>query len=70
MVNLFSEGMNNHTKCISGLPKGTKFVYAIPDTTYGVWMIVEHESFDLLNEGDMIPVHNRVEMEKVECDRH
>ena len=39
-----------------GLPEGTKFAYAIPDMTYGIWMVVEHESFPELKDGEIIPV--------------
>lgn len=50
------QNQESHIKCISGLPEGTKFCYSIPDTLYGIWIVVEHESFPLLKEGEIIPI--------------
>ena len=65
LVSLMQEGNIIHAKCIKGLPEGTRFAYAIPDTVHGIWIVVEHESFDLLKDCDIIPEHPRPELERL-----
>ncbi len=55
-VDFCTAGFETHVKCVQGLPEGTRFAYAIPETAYGIWIIVEHESFPLLNDGELIPI--------------
>lgn len=52
---LATENNEIHAKCVNGLPKGTRFRYVIPEPYYGVAMVVEHESFPELKDGDEIP---------------
>lgn len=65
LVNIFTLGQTSLVKCIKGLPEGTRFAYAIPDTHYGIWMVVSHSSFDELKDGDLIPEFPHPEMETV-----
>lgn len=70
LTNLSVEGQESHAKCIKGLPEGTKFVYAIPEPANGIWMVVEHESFPELKDGDIIPeFESPIMFIKVESDR-
>lgn len=61
------EGHEVHAKCVKGLPEGTVFKYAIPDAAYGISMVVEHESFAELKDGDLIPIFERPLMENLPC---
>ncbi len=58
-INIFCERFNAHIRCVSGLPEGTRFAYAVPTQPedYGCWIVVEHESFDLIPDGGLIPEH-------------
>jgi len=52
--------VENHeslVRCVKGLPEGTRFAYSIPDVHHGIWLIVEHPSFELLTDGQEIPDH-------------
>ena len=51
---------------VQGLPQGTKFCYIIPDTIYGAWMVVEHESFEELKDGDIIPDFGDIIINRIE----
>lgn len=55
-----------HSKCIKGLPEGARFLYSIPESTYGIWFVVEHESFDALEDGQIIPIHPMPEFERID----
>jgi hypothetical protein len=66
LVALLTEGRNPETWTINGLPEGTKFAYAFPaEDTYGIWIVVEHPSFELLSEGVVIPEHQKILHERV-----
>jgi len=65
LVRIFTTGIERTVKCIRGLPDGTKFCYSIPDTNYGIWLVVEHASFEELKDGDLIPEFPHPEMEAV-----
>ena len=54
-IELFTEGNIIHAECVLGFPKGTKFVYSFTDQYRGIYIIIEHESFSLLEDGDEIP---------------
>lgn len=56
MTMMFTNGVLPHAKVTNGLPEGTRFAYSIPDTDYGVWIVVEHHSFPELKDGDVIPI--------------
>ena len=59
LVRMMEEGRQSHVRCINGLPSGTRFVEAriAWDQPPQVLLLVEHESFDRLREGDVIPLH-------------
>lgn len=65
IVDMLTYGSIFYCRCIEGLPVGTKFVYAIPDTMYGIWIVVEHESFDELKQGQIIPEYPAPRLEKL-----
>lgn len=65
LVESFVENSEYHIRCIKGLPSGTKFCYTYPTDEYNIWMVVTHESFDELKNGDIIPIHPKIEMEKL-----
>ena len=44
-----------HVKCIKGLPKEAKFCYMFQSEFYRINAVFEHESFELLNDGQVIP---------------
>ena len=68
LIDLCIEGsISNRVRCIKGLPEGTKFVYAIPDArNYGIWFVVEHESFDTIESGGVIPEMDSPAFESME----
>lgn len=56
LIKMSEENNIIHARCIKGLPEGTKFCYSIPTNEYyGIYIVIEHESFPNLNEGDLIP---------------
>ena len=57
LIHLCGVGNIFHSKCIEGLPIGARFAYCLPDSVYGIYIVVEHESFDELKDGDEIPIH-------------
>lgn len=64
LVSMFEEGKVIHAKCVKGLPSGTKFCYSFPYENYGIYIVVEHELFPELKNGDEIPLFvDRPEME-------
>ena len=56
LVNLFKPG-EIHAECITGLPDDATFAYCYQDNSYGIWVVVESNTFDLLKDGDVIPEH-------------
>lgn len=56
LVSLMEEGEILHAKCIKGLPKDCRFLWSIPDTWNGIWIVIEHPSFEEINDGDIIPI--------------
>ena len=65
LVMLSMQDHESLVKCIKGLPEGTKFAYSIPDSHYGIWLVIEHPSFDLLIDGQEIPDHPDPVFEKI-----
>jgi hypothetical protein len=61
LVNLSIEGVILDAICSKGLPEGTKFAYSIPNTHNGIWLIVEHDSFRELENGELIPEYPVIE---------
>jgi len=59
LVNIMEEGLKVTVKCVKGVPKGTSFKYSIPDAYYGIWLVIENESFPLLKDGDEIPIMDK-----------
>lgn len=44
-------------ECVNGLPKGAIIISTGYDAAYDwYYFIVEHESFDLITEGDVLPL--------------
>lgn len=60
------EGSEHNFKTIKGLPSGTKFAYAIPSDTYGIWIVVEHDSFPEVQDGTIIPEFYNVEFMRID----
>lgn len=60
LIHLITKGNEVHVKCLDGLPKGTKFAYVVPHFDYTIWIVVEHEFFDDLKEGQEIPIHAHI----------
>lgn len=52
---MLTEGNEIKHKCIKGLPAGSRFAYSFTDGYHAIWMVIEHESFDELKSGDIIP---------------
>jgi hypothetical protein len=59
LTDVFTTGFESHVKCLDGLPEGTKFAYSLPDSYYGISIVVEHESFPEVEDGGMIPLYNK-----------
>lgn len=57
LINLLTQGTEHRYAVLIGLPAGTKFIYAIPESVIGVSLVIEHETFELLDNGDPIPIH-------------
>lgn len=47
-----------HAQVIKGLPIGTKFCYFLSSQYYTLELVVTHESFPELKDGDEIPLFN------------
>jgi hypothetical protein len=65
LVNLCITGTFDKVMNVKGLPEGTRFAYCIPDSYYGIYIVVEHESFDKLEDGALIPDHPQITFEQV-----
>lgn len=70
LTNMFEDGLEIHAKIIKGLPKGTQFMYSIPSANYGIEIVVQHESFDDLKDGDLIPEHEKIIVKKLAYDEY
>jgi len=63
--NSFIERNITHVGCVKGLPYGAKFAYSYQEAHYGVWIVFEHESFEPLKDGDLIPIMDSPTFEKI-----
>jgi len=59
LTRIMEKGYTFHAKCVEGIPKDSKFCYSIPDTINGIWIVIEHESFPELADGDIIPIFDK-----------
>lgn len=48
-------GEETKMRCVKGLPPGTRFLYGYPEANYGIWLVVVHDSFPELKDGELIP---------------
>ena len=66
IVDILTKGHEMHVKNVTGLPEGSKFVHLIQTEHYG-WIdfVFEHESFEELKIGDLIPLFPPPELEKL-----
>jgi len=56
LIDMLTTGKETKLQCISGLPKGTKYISQYVDhTTMIVHLVVEHPSFEQLELGELIP---------------
>jgi hypothetical protein len=65
LIDMVTKGAEHHIKCIEGLPEGTMFRYATNEPLFGIAIVVEHQSFKDLKEGDEIPIFPRPEINKL-----
>ncbi len=63
----FEEGHEIHAKCIKGLPKGAKLAYVYHNDDFYINAVFEHESFELLKDGDVIPLYEKPQFEQLSC---
>lgn len=63
LIKIMKQGASFITKCVKGLPEGTQFRYAFHDIQQGIWLVVEHESFENIEYGSEIPLFERPEFE-------
>lgn len=66
-VKWFEEGNEIHAKCIKGLPKDSKFAYIYQSDSYWINVVFEHESFEKLKDGDLIPILKSPIFEQLSC---
>jgi len=65
IVDMCTQDNRFNVLCIKGLPSGSEFVYSIPDTMMGIWLVVSNDEFPMLSEGDIIPEFEPPVMERV-----
>jgi hypothetical protein len=66
IMDLLTTGNEVHIRVIEGLPEGTKFAYMMPSLEYGrMELVVEHESFPELRNGQLIPPLPLPRLEKI-----
>jgi hypothetical protein len=58
LMALLTKGPIIHLKVLNGLPKGTKLRYITSNQVLSIDIIVEHESFKSLSDGEEIPILN------------
>ena len=63
----FEEGSEFHARCIKGLPQGAKLAYTYMNSSYMLNAVFEHESFELLKDGDLIPLIDYPMFEQLSC---
>lgn len=63
----FEEGEEIHAKCIKGVPKDARLAYVYLSDYFYVNAVFEHESFELLKDGDLIPVLESPMFEQLPC---
>jgi hypothetical protein len=64
-MGFLTQGSVIHLKIVHGLPVGTKFVRIVEDGVYGISIVIEHNSFKELEDGELIPFHEEVYLEKL-----
>ncbi len=70
LVDMMTKGKEFHFRCLEGLPKGTQFVRVTPrNDLHGIDIIVMHESFRDLQDGDIIPELDRPIFERIWNDQ-
>jgi len=69
LIGMFITDREFHIRVKEGLPKGTKFIHLTSNQIYGVDIVVEHESFDSLKDGDTIPLHPNLLFEDIRGEK-
>lgn len=64
-LHMLEEGEKHYKVVKNPLPAGVKFIRAGHDFIGRLILVLEHESFDEVKEGDEIPYHPQIEMEKL-----
>lgn len=62
LLDMMTESYTTNFKTMKGLPKGCEFHSVIYDGIFGFEIIVRHESFEELKDGDEIPRHPDIEL--------
>lgn len=65
LTSFLTENKEVHFKVSKGLPEGAVFHYCFHDAWNTINAVYEHDSFIDLNEGDEIPEHSLIELEKL-----
>lgn len=65
LMDMFVTGNHINVQVIRGLPSDARFRYITSGSIFGIDIVVEHEDFDDLNDGDEIPIHPEIEISKV-----
>ena len=66
LMDIFTNENIINVRIKQGLPIGCRFCYVIPSDTYGIDIVVSHESFRELKDGEKIPKFPEIWVEKVE----
>ena len=56
LMMMFTQDAQHLFKVTKGLPEGTKFCYVMRSDVYSIDLVVTHESFEELQDGDVIPM--------------
>lgn len=65
LLDWMTNGKTHLFKVTNGLPQGTKFCYTIHDDFYAFKIVVSHDSFPELKDGEIIPEFKRIEFWKL-----
>jgi hypothetical protein len=58
LLSYITQDSEHRFRVFKGIPKGCKFVRITSNEIYGLDLIIEHESFRILQDGDIIPIYN------------
>ena len=64
LLAIFTQGSEIGLTVVEGIPPNAKFIRITSDEVAGIDIIVEHESFTELNDGDIVPFHPEIRIKK------